>query len=46
MGVRQPADDHFWGERNAVIGALLERQISDFSFCLKDNNLIELVSLK
>jgi len=24
MGVRQPADDHFWGEHNAVIGVFLE----------------------
>jgi len=24
MGVRQPADDHFWGERNAVIELFLE----------------------
>jgi len=24
MGVRQPADDHFWGERNAVIDVFLE----------------------
>jgi len=27
MGVRQPADYHFWGERNAVIGVFLETLI-------------------
>jgi len=32
MGVRQPADDHFWGERNAVIGVFLETRIMAIAF--------------
>jgi len=45
MGVRQPADDHFWGERNAVIGVFLEinfrfiQRIESIKVKLQNSNL-------
>jgi len=34
MGVRQPADYHFWGERNAVNGVFIETLNKVFAYSI------------